>query len=53
VIGVSVGGGTWGNVDCLGGIDAVDAIAILKYFLGLTYDRAAGCTAIGDPIQLS
>jgi hypothetical protein len=52
-IGDAVGGRTWGNVDCLAGIDLADAVAVLKHLLGLAYDRAAGCPAIGDSVQIS
>ncbi len=38
----------WGNVDCSAVIDAVDSLVIQRWKVGLTYNHAPGCPAIGS-----
>jgi len=41
---------TWGDVDCSNVINAVDALAILRWKASLTYTSAPGCPGIGVPM---
>jgi hypothetical protein len=51
-VGDPLSGGTWGNVDCLGGVDMDDVIAIILHLAGLDYPHGQGCPAIGDTVDL-
>jgi hypothetical protein len=37
----------WGDVDCSGTINSIDALKILRYSAGLTYTRPPGCPDLG------
>ena len=44
----------FGNVDCGGGINSIDALKVLRYSAGLSVSQAPGCPDIGvDPVPQS
>ena len=43
----------WGDVNCVGGIDIADVIAILAHYAGLEYAHPVGCPDIGGPVQMN
>jgi hypothetical protein len=45
------GGGRFGDVDCSGGVDSVDALKILRYVADLPTTPVAGCPPIGGPLS--
>lgn len=40
----------WGDVDCDGDVDAVDALQILRFVAGLQPNQQAGCPPIGSEV---
>jgi hypothetical protein len=40
--------GAFGNVDCMGGINSVDALKVLRHNAGLSVSQAVGCALIED-----
>jgi hypothetical protein len=45
-----VAGHPFGDVDCDGDVDAVDALRILRYVAGLDPGQPPGCTPIGQAL---
>ena len=53
VTGARVAGGSelvWGDVDCSGEVNPVDALKLLRYDAGLTVNQPAGCPQIGSSV---
>jgi hypothetical protein len=42
----------WGDTDCDGDVDAVDALQILRELAGLTTNQQPGCPEVGLPIRI-
>lgn len=42
----------WGDVDCDGDVDSVDALKILRNVAGLEVSQADGCPALGETTQV-
>ena len=40
---------TWGDVDCDGAINPVDALKLLRHDAGLSVQQEEGCPQIGGP----
>ncbi len=40
----------WGDVDCVGDVDAVDALKILRYVAGLSVSQTQPCPEIGSEV---
>jgi hypothetical protein len=43
----------WGDIDCNGAVDAVDALKVLRYDAGLGVVPAEGCPTMGEEVQVS
>jgi hypothetical protein len=43
---------TWGDADCSGGADPIDALKILRYDAGMDVNQAPGCPEMGDLVPL-
>jgi len=53
VFAARVAGGSelvWGDVDCSGEVNPVDALKLLRYDAGLTVNQPAGCPQIGSTV---
>ena len=44
---------TWGDVDCSGAVNPVDALRELQADAGISFSRPAGCPAIGEDATLN
>ncbi|HUF54339.1 MAG TPA: hypothetical protein VMR52_11285 [Dehalococcoidia bacterium] len=42
----------WGDVDCSGGVDPVDALKLLRHDAGLSVAQGPDCPPIGDPVDV-
>ncbi len=42
----------WGDVDCGGGINPVDALKVLRSDAGLSVNKAPGCPEIGSGLPV-
>jgi hypothetical protein len=40
-------GPAWGDIDCNGAVNPVDALKLLRHASGLTYPRPTGCPIAG------
>jgi hypothetical protein len=51
-IGNSTQAGEFGDVDCSAVINSVDALKLLRYIAGLSYQQVEPCPNIGDTVTL-
>ena len=45
-------GRIWGDIDCSGSLDPVDALGALRYVIRLPAEQPLNCPAIGHPVRL-
>jgi hypothetical protein len=43
----------WGDIDCMNGLTATDALGALSFVAGLTVDQAPDCPEIGMPVMVN
>jgi len=43
----------WGNVDCGGGVNPVDALKLLRFDAGMSVQQEAGCPEMGSPVTIA
>jgi hypothetical protein len=55
-VGITVDGAPsqrpWGDADCNGAVNAVDALQVLRHVAGLPANRPPGCPALGADVEI-
>jgi hypothetical protein len=44
---------TWGDADCMGGVNPVDSLKVLRFDAGLDVSQAEGCPPLGETIVIA